>query len=346
MLIKSRAPLRLSFAGGGTDISPFCDKYGGIVLNATINKFAYCTLDIWEENFVHFESFDLNLSSTWNLNQINLEVTNEDKLKLHKKIYCYFMSKYNDNKMIPLKIATFCEAPFGSGLGSSSTIVVSIISAFSEFFNIGLDDYAIAALAYNIERVDCGLKGGQQDQYSAAFGGFNYMEFFGENEVVITPLRIKDWIVSELESSLILYFTGRSRDSSKIIDDQILSLGDGNENSLNAMKNVKAETKVMKEALLRGDFNKLENSLKRTWNSKKLTSKNVSNFNIESIYKSAINSGARAGKISGAGGGGFMFFLVPLQYRKAVSNTLKELGGSISNCNFSTKGCTTWKVNN
>ena len=254
------------------------------------------------------------------------------------------IEKYNNNVDIPLTINSFCEVPPGSGLGSSSTLVVTILKAFIEYFDVGLDDYQISRLAYQFERVICKISGGKQDQYAATFGGFNLMEFFDNNRVVVTPLRIKNWILCEFEASLILYFTGASRDSSNIIKDQISQYKSHTSSTLENMHLIKKETYLFKELLLKGDFEKMANSIRKSWLSKKMTSQKISNANIDHIYESAINKGALAGKVSGAGGGGFMWFIVDPEKKIDVMNTLKEFGGFVSNCKFTEKGCESWTL--
>jgi D-glycero-alpha-D-manno-heptose-7-phosphate kinase len=210
--------------------------------------------------------------------------------------------------------------------------------------NLPLDDYTIANLAFKIERIDCGLQGGRQDQYSATFGGFNFMEFYGNERTVINPLRIKNWIICELEASLVLFFTGVSRESARIISDQSENIKIGVTDALEAMHGIKREALVMKECLLRGDFNGLVDSMRSGWESKKRSAKTVSNSNIDEIYEAAISAGALAGKVSGAGGGGFMVFFVPTERRMELIRTLNKFKGQASNCHFTKNGTQAWRI--
>ena len=339
--VRARAPLRLGLFGGGTDLSPYCDEYGGVVINSTIDKYAYVTIKDRKDKKIVFKAEDIKIREEFALNQL---AESETKLQLHKTIYLYMIEKYNNNVDIPLTINSFCEVPPGSGLGSSSTLVVTILKAFIEYFDVGLDDYQISRLAYQFERVICKISGGKQDQYAATFGGFNLMEFFDNNRVVVTPLRIKNWILCEFEASLILYFTGASRDSSNIIKDQISQYKSHTSSTLENMHLIKKETYLFKELLLKGDFEKMANSIRKSWLSKKMTSQKISNANIDHIYESAINKGALAGKVSGAGGGGFMWFIVDPEKKIDVMNSLKEFGGFVSNCKFTEKGCESWTL--
>ncbi len=341
MLIRSRAPLRLGLAGGGTDVSPYCDIHGGYVLNATIDRYAYAVIKTLNEPVVRFVASDQEIEK---VKPASEPLKLNGKLDLHKAVYNHIIHHYNDGQPIPLELNTFCDAPAGSGLGSSSTLVVVMIRAFAELLNLPLDDYTIANMAYKIERVDCALQGGKQDQYSATFGGFNFMEFYADDRAVINPLRIKNWIVCELEASLVLYYTGVSRESAKIIADQSRNVNSGSVDALEAMHGIKHEALDMKEHLLRGDFEGIVESMRQGWENKKRSSSTVSNPHIEEIHEAAIKSGALAGKVSGAGGGGFMMFFVPVERRMAVMRTLSQFGGQVSNCHFTKHGTQAWRI--
>ena len=309
MIVRARAPLRLGLAGGGTDVSPYCDIHGGYVLNSAIDRYAYAVIKTLDEPVVRFVATDQQMEM---VRPADVPLPLNGKLDLHKAVYNHMVQNFNGGKPIPVELSTFCDAPAGSGLGSSSTLVVTMIRAFVELLNLPLDDYTIAQMAYQIERVDCGLQGGRQDQYSATFGGFNFMEFYADERAVINPLRIKNWIVCELEASLVLYFTGVSRESAHIIADQSSNVKSGAADALEAMHGIKREALAMKECLLRGDFEGLVESMRLGWENKKRSAKTVSNPHIDSIYDAAIQLGALAGKVSGAGGGGFMWFFVQI----------------------------------
>jgi len=341
MIIRARAPLRLGLAGGGTDVSPYCDIYGGNILNSTIDRYAYAVIKTLKEPYVRFVATDQQQEK---VKMIDEPLTLDGNLDLHKAVYNEMIQRYNGGKPVPLEISTFCDAPAGSGLGSSSTLVVTMIKAFAELLNLPLDDYTLAQLAFKIERVDCGLQGGRQDQYSATFGGFNFMEFYAENRAVINPLRIKNWIICELEASLLLFYTGVSRESAKIIADQSDNVKTGMFDAVEAMHAMKQEASIMKESLLKGDFNLFVETMRLGWESKKNSAKTVSTPQIEHIYNAAIQAGALAGKVSGAGGGGFMMFFVPPDKRMAVTRTLGSLNGQVSNCHFTKYGTQAWRI--
>ena len=340
-VVRARAPLRLGLAGGGTDVSPYCDIHGGYVLNATIDRYAYAVIKTLDEPIVCFVATDQQVEK---VRSAEVSTPLNGKLDLHEAVYNHMVKHFNGGRPIPLELSTFCDAPAGSGLGSSSTLVVTMIRAFAELLNLPLDDYSIAHMAYQIERVDCGLQGGRQDQYSATFGGFNFMEFYADERTVINPLRIKNWIICELEASLVLYFTGVSRESAHIIADQSSNVKSGLVDALEAMHGIKREALVLKECLLRGDFPGLVDSMRLGWENKKRSAKTVSNPHIDSIYDAAMQAGALAGKVSGAGGGGFMWFFVSTEKRMDVIRTLNDFGGQVSNCHFTKHGTQAWRT--
>jgi D-glycero-alpha-D-manno-heptose-7-phosphate kinase len=341
LTVRARAPLRLGLAGGGTDVSPYCDIHGGYVLNAAIDRYAYAVIKMLNVPEVRFLANDQQMES---VHEIGEPLELDGKLDLHKAVYNHMVQHFNGGRPILMELSTLCDAPAGSGLGSSSTLVVAMIRAFVELLNLPLDDYAIAKLAFKIERVDCALQGGRQDQYSATFGGFNFMEFYEGERAIINPLRIKNWILCELEGSLVLFFTGVSRESARIIADQSANVKAGAIDAIEAMHGLKREALVMKECLLRGDFTGFIESMRQGWESKKRSARTVSNPHIDEIYEAAINAGALAGKVSGAGGGGFMLFFVPTERRMDVIRTLNQFNGQVSNCHFTKHGTQAWRI--
>lgn len=341
MIIRSKAPLRLGLAGGGTDVSPYCDNYGGVVLNVTIDMYAYCTIEPTNENKIIFISSDRNEQEILE-SKNKLEI--DKKLILHKGVYNKIIEKYNNGKPLSFKMTTYSDAPAGSGLGSSSTMVVAIIKAFMEWLNLPLGEYDIAHLAYEIEREDLKLSGGKQDQFSATFGGFNLMEFFSENRVIVNPLRIKKWIKNEIENSLILYYTGTSRESAKIIDEQIDNVKKKSEKSLEGMHELKKSAIEMKNAILTGSFENLACCLKNGWESKKKMSNSISNSLIEERYKFIMENGGKAAKVSGAGGGGFMMILCDPKEKYNLVKKLQQLNGEVILPHFTEEGTQAWTI--
>jgi D-glycero-alpha-D-manno-heptose-7-phosphate kinase len=343
MLIRSRAPLRLGLAGGGTDVSPYCDQFGGAVLNATIDYYAYAALEPLESDSVEFLSADLNQQATY---AAAPALAGDGCLDLFKAVYNHVVRHYHQGRPLSLRLSTRVDVPSGSGLGSSSTLVVAMLAAYAEWLNLPLGDYELAHKAFVIEREEAGLAGGSQDQYAAAFGGFNFMEFGGDGHVLVNPLRVKEWIVSELEASLLLYFTGNSRASAQIVEEQSRNVRDGNAQALDAMHAIKQEAFRMKEHLLRGDFEGLRQVLRSSWESKKRTASRITNPQIDSLYACALAAGAHCARISGAGGGGFMMFLTDPIHKDKVAEALhaQHPGGTAYGCHFTTGGVQAWRV--
>ncbi|MCE2574094.1 GHMP kinase [Komagataeibacter sp. FNDCR2] len=290
MKIRARAPLRLGLAGGGTDLPPFSDIYGGYVLNATISLYSYAMLEPLEDQRVVFRANDLQMK--WS-GPAEAALPLDHSLPLHAGVYNRIVRDFNGGMPLPVELITSADVPPGSGLGSSSTMVVAILKAFVEHLQLPLGEYEIAHLAYEIERVDLGMSGGKQDQYAATFGGFNFLEFNAGSQVIVNPLRVKRWIASELESSLVLFSTGVSRNSSAVIDSQIANVTDGDIRSLEATMALKQDAVDMKAALLRGDMSAFARILGQGWENKKRTSNGISNPMLDDIYDTA-----RAGRQS------------------------------------------------
>ncbi|OGW38799.1 MAG: GHMP kinase [Nitrospirae bacterium RBG_13_39_12] len=335
MIIHSKAPLRLGFAGGGTDVSPYSDVKGGAVLNATINKYAFATLVPKKDNKINIESLDYNIVADYKVDQ---KFVFDGEMDLAKGVIKR-LKKNHDG----FKLYTHSDAPAGSGLGSSSTMVVALVGVFKEWQMIPLGDYDIAHLAYEIERKDIGIKGGKQDQYAAAFGGFNFMEFDGE-QVIINPLKIKSDVINELQYNMLLCYTGCTRLSAKIIDSQVENFVSGKKDTIEAMDLLKQNAIDMKRALLTGKLKEFGELLNFGWEQKKKMSNKISNPAIDEMYDEAIKAGAIGGKISGAGGGGFMMIYCQFDKRHKVAERLEKLGGEIIDFQFEERGLQTWRM--
>ena len=339
MRVRSKAPLRLGLAGGGSDVSPYSDLYGGCVLNASINMHAYCTIEKSDDGTIEFIARDLN--EHW-CGEALPKIEVDGVLGLHKAVYNRVVEKFNESKPLSLRVHTYSDAPPGCGLGSSSTMVVAILRAYQELLKLPLGEYDLAHLAYEIERVDCALAGGKQDQYAATFGGFNFMEFFQGDRVIVNPLRIREDIVNELEAHLMLYFTGRSRQSASIIQEQVNAATLGEEKSIEATHRVKQASHDMKEALLKSDIYRVGHILGESWNAKRNMADKISNSHVESVYEKALDAGALSAKLSGAGGGGVMMLFVDPVRRLDVIDALREEGGVFYGFQFSSQGAQGW----
>ena len=340
MIIRSKAPLRLGLAGGGTDVSPYSDQFGGAILNATIGMYAYATIRPTDNGKITLHATDRNEHYELDATE---QLTIDGKLDLPKGIYNRIVRDFI-KKPLSFELTTFVDAPPGSGLGSSSTLVVAIIGAFVEWLKLPLGEYDIAHLAYSIEREDLKMAGGKQDQYAATFGGVNFMEFFANDKVIVNPLRVKEKWLHELENNLILFFTETSRLSSSIIEKQRENVSNKNQNSIDAMHSLKEQSQRMKEALLRGEIDQIGQILHYGWQHKKNMADGISNPMIDNIYETAMSAGATGGKISGAGGGGFMIFYAPYTNKYNVIKALNELGGKVMRYTFTNIGVTTWTI--
>jgi D-glycero-alpha-D-manno-heptose-7-phosphate kinase len=339
MIIRSKAPLRLGLAGGGTDVSPYSDIYGGAVLNATISMYAYATIEPGaSKSGININSIDKNISLTF-AETARIPVTGE--LDLIKGAYNKVVELFTGSPL-SFTITTWVDAPAGSGLGSSSTLLIAVLGAFTEWLKLPLGEYDIAKLAYEIEREDLKMAGGKQDQYAATFGGVNFMEFSENGKVIVNPLRIKDSVLNELSNNIILFYTETSRISSEIILKQQKRVNEGTNNAVEAMHEIKRLAVLMKEAILRGEIDRMGELLNMSWEYKKRMADGITNTLIDTIYNRAIGAGATGGKISGAGGGGFMFFYCPGNTRYKVIKALESFGGQAKRYDFTRTGLETW----
>ena len=340
MIIRSKAPLRLGLAGGGTDVSPFSDIYGGCILNATISLYAYCDIIPHNDGKIRFFLEDKNQRYEYDSIE-QLPINGE--IDLLKAVYNRIVRDFNVGKL-SFDIHTFVDAPAGSGLGTSSTLVVAVLGAFVQWLKLPLAEYDIASLAYSIEREDMLLAGGKQDQYAAKFGGFNFMEFYAEGKVIVNPLRIKDKILNELSRNIILFYTATSRDSAKIIEQQQKNVIANNTQSIEAMQQLKHQAVLMKESLLKSDLDKIGDILNLGWQYKRQMARGISTDLFESVYNAALQAGASGGKISGAGGGGYIFFYASEAKRYEVIKALDSFGGKVRRFEFTNQGLETWQI--
>jgi D-glycero-alpha-D-manno-heptose-7-phosphate kinase len=337
--VRARAPLRLGLAGGGTDVSPYCDDFGGAILNITIPRFAYAFVSLRGDDQIVFEASDIGVSETYNCTK---PVPANSRLDLHRGVYERIVRDFLGGKRVALTVTTHADAPAGSGLGTSSAIVVALVDAFRELLGLPLGRYDVARLAYEIERIDLGLVGGRQDQYAAAFGGANYMEFLRNDQVIVNPLRIKQSHVDELEASMLTCFTGQSRVSSSIIAEQSSNMLERKDDVLAALHELKADALSMKQALLSGDIIAIAEIMERSWQAKKRTASSITNSHIDQLYTLAQDNGAIAGKVSGAGGGGFVIFIARPEQRPNLINKLNEAGALAQAVQFTNTGCEAW----
>ena len=337
-IVRARAPLRLGLAGGGTDLAIYSDVYGGAVLNATIDRYAFAFIAPSHDGHVHFQARDLEISES----HISAATLPASRLDLHRGAYEAFVRIYNHGVPLSITVTTTVDSPPGSGLGSSSALMVALVEAYATLLGVPLGPYDVAHLAFEIERVDLKLAGGKQDQFAAAFGGINFIEFHDHNRVIVNPLRIQDRILNEFESSLAICFTGQSRSSDAIIKRQNEAVVDPARGALEAMHRLKHDAGEMKSALLAGDIGAVGETLGRSWRAKKSTSTGISSQMIEQFLELGMTAGALAGKVSGAGGGGFLMFVVPPEKRLDLIRSLNAHGGQASPVKLTHKGSETW----
>ncbi len=340
MLYRSKAPLRIGLAGGGTDVAPYSDLYGGAILNATISLYANATIEPIAQNKIVLQALDRKEEQEFEWTSI---LPIDGHLSLLKGVYNRIQKDFG----IPqqgFRLSTYVDAPAGSGLGTSSTLVVAIIGAFTEWLRLPLGEYDMAHYAYEIERVDLNLAGGKQDQYAATFGGVNYMEFEKNDKVIVNPLRIKQQYLFELENNLLLYYTATSRESADIIKKQTKNVVDKKDSSIEAMHQLKLQAQQMKEAILKGKLNAIGEILDFGFQQKRQMAEGISNPLMEEIYESSKKAGATGGKISGAGGGGFMIFYCPGNTKYEVIKCLEKFGGRYRRFQFTKHGLTTWTI--
>jgi len=337
--VRARAPLRLGLAGGGTDLSPYCDEFGGVILNATIDRFAYAHVYTHPEGKLLFRADDIEVEETLDPSA-PLDI--HQGLVLHRAIYQHFMDAYCGGERLPLIVSTTVDVPAGSGLGASSALAVAIIEAFRVGLQLPLGPYDVARLAYQIERIDLKLAGGRQDQYAAAFGGVNYMEFLPGERVIVNPLRIRRDYLNEFESALVVCFTGVSRRSDTIIKEQVSGLKAMNAETLANMHQLKHDAEDMKAALQNGDLAAMSRILAHSWLAKKKTAAGISTSTVDALYEAALKAGAWGGKVSGAGGGGFLMLLTDPENRFRLITALAAAGGMPGSVKLSFDGAEGW----
>jgi D-glycero-alpha-D-manno-heptose-7-phosphate kinase len=339
--VRARAPLRLGLAGGGTDLSPYCDEFGGVVLSATIDKFAYAHVYSNETGALVLRARDIGSEEVL---ESSTDLPIREGLMLHRAVYVHMMKTYCNGVALPLTVSTTIDVPAGSGLGASSALVVALIEAFRTALQLPLGPYDVARLAFEIERLHIGLAGGRQDPYAAAFGGLNFIEFLPGDRVIVNPLRIRRDYLNEFESSLVICFTGQSRCSDTIIKEQVSALKGLNKKTIASMHQLKQDAIHMKMALLRGEVREFAKILARSWVAKKETASGVATETVERMFNVALDAGAWAGKVSGAGGGGFLMLLTDAENRYQLLNALDDAGGNASPVKLTFDGAEGWPI--
>ena len=338
--VRSRAPLRLGLAGGGTDLSPYCDEYGGAVLNCTIDRYAYAFIAPRGDDVLHFIASDIGREER---HAVGTTFEAATGLRFHQAVYRHFVERGWLDPAMGLTVTTGVDSPPGSGLGSSSALVVALCDAFRFLCDAPLGLYEVAHLAFEIERIVLKLAGGKQDHYAAAFGGINFIEFLANDRVIVNPLRVGRSIINELEASLIVCSTKVSRESEHIIKQQVDRMRERETSALEAMHAIKQAAADTKQALLAGDLHGLGEILNRSWMMKKRTASGVSTQLIDDLFEAGLRGGAMAGKISGAGGGGFIMFLTEPERRRQLIAHLNEADGQAGPIHLTNSGVEAWQ---
>jgi D-glycero-alpha-D-manno-heptose-7-phosphate kinase len=338
VLIRARAPLRISFCGGGTDVPPYCDERGGVVLSATINRYATATI-VPDKDAFTVRSIDYDQSISYGIDD---PFVYDGQLDLAKGVIDHF--RRHEGLTSGLEVTLHNDAPPGSGLGSSSAVTVALVSGLVDLLRLPINAYQIADLAYRIERFEVGIKGGKQDQYATAFGGFNLIEFHPGGSVLVVPLRLRPETIWELEHSLVFAYVGGGHFSDQIIEGQVRNYETRRTESVHAMDRLKVLTQDMKRALLIGDLREFGELLHLAWESKRQMAKGITNPGIDELYDSALRAGALGGKMNGAGGGGFMMFVCDPLRRYAVQESVRKAGSQLANLTFVEPGVRTWTL--
>ncbi len=334
MIYRSKAPLRISFAGGGTDVPPYPEERGGAVLSATIDKYAYASLIPGDDGRIEVQSLDYDIVAKYHTDD---RLPYDGELDLVKAVI------RNLGTPSGFRLFMHTDAPPGSGLGTSSTVVVNLIGLFQRWLRKPLVPYEIAQLAYRIERIELGIKGGKQDQYAATFGGFNFIEFLGD-AVVVNPLRIPQDLVNELEYRLLLCYTGKTRLSANILDRQISSYQQKRSEVVAALDATKELAFELKRALLTGRLDDFGDLLHQGWEMKKRFDSAITNPQIDTMYEEARKMGALGGKILGAGGGGYLLLYCPFDRKHLIAERLEQLDGQVVEFRFDANGLQSWQV--
>jgi D-glycero-alpha-D-manno-heptose-7-phosphate kinase len=337
MIVRAKAPLRISFAGGGTDVPPFPEREGGAVLSSTVNRYAWGTLKPRDDGQICINSLDFGVSLAYASRE---DLDYDGEMDLAKAA----IKRLAGDHSVGYDLFLHTDAPPGSGLGSSSAMMVALVGLLNDFHGLGMTDYEIAETAYSIERIDLGIKGGMQDQYAAAFGGFNFIEFLGDR-VVVNGLKISRDILNELEYNLLLGNTGKVRLSSHIIDDQVRRYEDGDAEANAALREIKALTTEMKSALLHRRMDDFGRLLDLEWQHKRRMSSRISSPELDELYETAKREGAIGGKITGAGGGGYMLLYCRFDRKHAIRDRMREMGVWMREVSLEPLGLQTWRVN-
>jgi len=332
-LYRAKAPLRISFAGGGTDVSPYLEEHGGCVLSCTIDKYCFATI-MPAAHDIQVRSLDYDFFEVYEPDQ---KLNYDGKLDLVKGVLNVLKIRKG------MEIFLHSDVPVGSGLGASSTMTVALLGAAHALKRSTVTEYELAEIAYHIEREEVGIKGGKQDLYAATFGGFNYIEFY-RDKTVVNPLRIPPDILNELQYRLILCYTGKRRLSAGIVEDQVKRYQAGNAETIAGLNATKQLAIDMKNTLLLGKIDELGELLEAGWVAKQKFSTKMTDPDIDELYAVAKKNGAIGGKLLGAGGGGYFLLLCEHDKWHKVTEALLRMNRKKVDFAFEFSGLQTWRT--
>lgn len=334
-IVRGKAPLRISFAGGGTDLAYFFEKYGGAVINSTINKYCYGTIIKRADKKILINS---DLEHDMLFNSIE-ELRYDGKLDLVKAIIKIIQPDFG------FELYLHSDLPPGRGLGSSASLAVLILSLFNQLMDTRYNDYTIAELAFRAEREELKIKGGWQDQYATVIGGFNFMEF-SKDKSIVYPLKLKKEAIDELENHTFLCYVGKSRESGEIHKQQEQSFYQDEKEKIAKMLRLKELTYEIRESLLTNNLETFGRHLNETWNIKRSLSGAISNEKVDILYKIGLKNGAYGGRLLGAGAGGYILFFFSPKKRNELKKALEDVGGDVTNFSFESDGIQVWNSKN
>ena len=331
IFVRSKAPVRVSFAGGGSDLTHYFESNDGAVLNATISLYCHVSMRPLNTKEIQIESLDLDSTKTFN----NLDdfLSRSDNFDLIRSIIKLIKPSFG------FHMSVCSDFPIGSGLGGSSSVITAILGCFNELRSDKWGDHELAEMAFHAERINLGISGGWQDQYASVFGGFNFIEFKSKSNL-ISPLRLNKKTYLELQENLVLFGVTAGRNSGTIHNDQKLMMQKQDVKSL-VKQNVQ-HCYTMKEYLLRDQLNKFGEGLNIAWNLKRKFSKKISDKSLDDIYDYAIKNGALGGKLLGAGGGGFFLFYVAPFQKNVFLKAMKTKGFDHTRFQFDDTGMQAW----
>ena len=327
-MIVGITPVRISFAGGGTDMPEYYEKFGGNVISSTINRFTYAVIQ--SRNDDSFQSFSPDLQKHYKPTSFN-KIIIEDGTEIASSVIKYL--KYKKG----LNVILFTDVSAGSGLGASSSLAVNLINSINHLKGKKMNEKKTAETAYEIGRKILHWPIGKQDEYISAFGGFNFIKFT-KNKITVIPIKMKKKSLNELQQNLLLFSLGYTRNNTKILTSQINSINEKDRVVFDSLLNVKNIAREMYTSLKKSDLTNFGELLNKGWNEKKKFAKNITNPKIEKIYKKALSNGAIGGKLTGAGGGGHMLFYCEPKKQKLVVKAMINSGLKLVNFKFHNNG--------